>query len=368
MKRHEILLLSAIIVIIIISFIGSKGELVENLGIPVGVGLDIEKSGNFKTYSLPFLTYLFDENTVASEPFLGKASNIPETRENRQLESPKKTLIGLNRIFIFSEDFARDGIKNFIEINVNNSQINDRCLCVVCSGKAEDMLMFKPTGYSSSAEFLEGMTKDLQQFNFFSMQFTLMDLIVRIDAEGRNFLLPYIIIDNNKIKTTGLAIFNKDKMVGIANIDETRVINILKENNVNGILTLQASPNQYISSYTSSKRKIKCTKLGDAYSFTIDLKLKGNIISNQLYRDLYISKTVQRKFEADMEKYVENLCNQEINKITKEYKTDVLDLGRVAASKYGKDTGADWNKVICKSSIKVNVRFTADTEGRGSLY
>jgi hypothetical protein len=178
---------------------------------------------------------------------------------------------------------------------MHNAQINDRCLCVVCSGKAEDLLKFKPTGYSSSAEFLDGMAKDLQQFNFFSLQYTLMDLIVRIDAEGRNSLLPYVIVENNKIKTTGMAIFNKDKMVGVANIDEARVINILKENNVNGILTLQASPKQYISSYTSSKRKIKCTKLSDAYNFTIDLKLKGNIISNQLYKDLYINKTVQKK-------------------------------------------------------------------------
>lgn len=368
MKKREIFLLSAIIIIIVISFIGAQGELVENLGIPIGVGIDIDQSEGYKKYSLPFLMYLFQDDTVDSEIFLGKATTIPQTRESRQLESPKKTLVALNKIFILSEDTARDGIKNFTEINLNNPQMNDRSLCVVCAGKTESLLNFKPKGYSSSAEFIEGMVKDLHQFNFFSMQYSVMDIIVRLNAEGRNILLPYVVIEDDKIKTNGLAIFRKDKMVGIANINETRIINILKEDNVKGILNLQKSPNEYIDCYTYSKQKAKCSRdSAGNYSFTIDLKLYGNTIANQLYKNLNSDANTQKKFEKDMSAYMEKICNEEIQKINKEYKTDVLDLGRVASSKYGKGTDTDWNKVVCNSPIKINVDFSLDTEGRGSI-
>ncbi|WP_369700401.1 hypothetical protein [Clostridium estertheticum] len=45
----------------------------------------------------------------------------------------------------------------------------------------------------------------------------------------------------------------------------------------------------------------------------------------------------------------------------------MLDLGRIAVAKYGRSKGTDWDKVISNSDIKVNVKFTVDTQGRGSF-
>ncbi|MBW9154072.1 Ger(x)C family spore germination C-terminal domain-containing protein [Clostridium estertheticum] len=56
-----------------------------------------------------------------------------------------------------------------------------------------------------------------------------------------------------------------------------------------------------------------------------------------------------------------------ISKNKCQYKTDILDLGRIAVAKYGRSKGTDWDKVISNSDIKVNVKFTVDTQGRGSF-
>jgi Ger(x)C family germination protein len=366
MKKSKILLFLASIFILLISFIGSQGELVENLELLAGVGADIEKDDGETTYVVPLLTYSAGTGEELVPSILtGEGYSIGETREDRQLESDKKLTLGVGRVYIISEEAARNGIREFLDINMNNAFYNDRTVCVVCKGKAKDMLSYKIPGFASSVEFIEGMIKNLKEFNFFSMQYTTNDMIVRIDAEGRQLLLPYIEIVENKIKTTGIAIFKNDKMIGKANIREAKVINMLKENNVRGMITLQQDSKQYINVFCKSKKKIKCTREDDKYKFSIDLKVSGEIISNELYRNVNTKKKYMKNLEEDLKKSIENQCNSVINDINSKYGVDMLDLGRVAAAKYGRNTGKDWDKIISNSEVKVNVKVKIKSLGRG---
>ena len=367
MNRSKIFIIITMLLVIIIAGIGSKAEMVENLGIVVGVGNDVEKKGSDITYSVPFLLYTFEsKDKITTRVLTGKGRSIGETRETRQLISGKRLLIGLSKVFIFSQDVSEVGIKNILDVNHNNPDVNDRVLCIVCKGKAEDVLKYPVSGFQSSAEFIDGMVKNLQEYNFFPQQYTLMDLFVRAKTEGRNSLLPYVEIKDNNIETTGLAIFKKDKMVAKADMSETKIINMLKENNVKGMLTLQ-SGSKYIDCYTTAKNMITCSKEDGKYKFVINLNLIGNIVSNELYDNIETDPKVMKRFEDDMTNYVKKMSNGSINNIKSKYKTDVLDLGRIAAAKYGKGTGTDWDEVICNSDIMVNVKFAVEGEGRGDF-
>lgn len=367
MEKSKFFIMIIIILILGIVSTGEKGELVENLEIPVGIGNDLEKSSGFTNYNVSILTYAFEEGgNVTSALLSGKAKSIGETREIRQVKSGKKYLLGLERVFVTSEEVAKNGMKDLIDIWLNNPQLNDRSLCVVCKGSPEDIFKYKIKGYTTSADFIEGMVKSLTQFNFFPMQYSVTDLIVRMDAEGRNAVLPYIELKENGIETTGLAIFKKDKMVGKADLQETRVINILKDTNTKGMLTIQKSPTEYINFYATSKRKVKCYKEGEKFKFVIDLTLNGSIVSNELYKKLYDDSKVLKEFEEDMQKSVEKMCNDSVNKIKFTYQTDVLGLGKFAAAKYGRHTGVDWNEIVCKSDININVKVRVVDQGRGN--
>lgn len=367
--NNKIFIYLIIVVIFLYAFIGPKGELVENLEIPIGIGYDLKTEvENAVTYSAPIAAYLFETEEVDSEILVGKASSIGETRESRQLESSKSFLLGIERVFLFNEQYAEYGIGTVIDILLNNPQINDRAFALVCKEKAEDILRHKIKGYANSAEFIEGLMKNSKQFNFFpEHQSSLMDVFVRVDAEGRNTLLPYIELKNKNIELTGYAIFKDDKMVLKTNIEEAKIINILKENKVKGMLTIQDNPKNYINYYAESKRKVKCYKENDKLKFVIDLSLNGPIVNNTLYLNLVSDPNVLKKFTKDMEENLKETCQSFINnKIKGEYKVDVLDLGRVAAAKYGRGKNIDWNKVIPQSIIEVNVKVKVDTEGRGN--
>ncbi|WP_406541043.1 Ger(x)C family spore germination C-terminal domain-containing protein [Clostridium ljungdahlii] len=76
-------------------------------------------------------------------------------------------------------------------------------------------------------------------------------------------------------------------MIAKTNVKEAKIINLLKENNVKGILTLQQNSKKYIDFYATSRRKVKCYRENGNYKFIINLDLKGDIISNELYKNMY---------------------------------------------------------------------------------
>ena len=367
MEKTKFFIIIIIMVLIGFCSIGEKGELVENLEIPAAIGNDLEKTTGLNSYKVSILTYQFEEGgNITSSILSGNAKSVGETRETRQIKSGKVYLLGLERIFLNSEEIAKNGMRDLIDIWLNNPQINDRSLCVICKGKTEEIFKYKVNGYATSADFIEGMVKSLRQFNFFPEQYSVIDLIVRMDAEGRNIILPYIELKENGIETTGLALFKGDKMIAKTDMQEARIINILRDTNLKGMFTIQKSPTEYINFYATSKRKVKCYKDGEKFKFIIDLDLKGSIVSNELYKKLYDDSKVLKEFEVDMQKSVEKMCNDSVNKIKCAYKTDVLGLGKFAAAKYGRHTGIDWNEIVCKSDIKINVKVKVTTQGRGN--
>ena len=101
------------------------------------------------------------------------------------------------------------------------------------------------------------------------------------------------------------------------------------------------------------------------YKFTINLNIRAEVISNEVYKKMYDKEENIKLFEQDMKALVEKQCNDLINDIKGKYQTDILDLGRVAIAKYGRETGEDWDKVVSQSEILVKVKVKVTGLGRG---
>lgn len=371
MTRKKFLFLTVmffICSIFIYSFSGSKGDLVENLNIPVAVGCDLKESSmDDLSYKITISTYVIDDSeNVFSESFTGIEKSIGETRSNRQIKSSKKFLFGVERIFLLSETYSKYGIRTLLDIVLNTPHASEKVNMVVCDGTAEDILKLKIKGYATPGEFIDGLIKNSSQYNFFSNSYTIMDAFKKVDAEGFNITLPYIEVKDQNVELTGLAIFNKDKMVAKTNLDEAKVINLLRENGVKCMMTIQKSPEKYINYYAKSQRKVHCYKTGDKYRFIIDLNLSGAISSNTLYKDLNSDLKVLQEFTSDMENQILSTCNNYILTAKSKYDVDIFNLGSVGAARYGRQTGIDWNKVFSDADIEIRVKVKVDNQGRGS--
>ena len=182
----------------------------------------------------------------------------------------QKFIQGHERVVLVSENYARYGLRTLIDDRFRNSETNDIAYMAVCKGKSEDYLKYKVKGYNSSSEYIEGLIEASVDYNFFSDNYKLIDSFVRIGAEGRNLVLPYIEITEEGIELTGMAIFKEDKLIKLADIKESRMINLLANDNVSGTISLQESPKAYIDfDSKTDRRKVKCYRQGDKYKFIL---------------------------------------------------------------------------------------------------
>ena len=375
------IIISMFLMAIIVSVYAEKLKVapMEQLNIGAGFGYDINKelNGNVQ-YSIPFTIYDFkkkgkggtrstvekDEITEqGSSNIKAKASSIGEIREQRQLNSSKPIIIGTEKIAIISEEAANYGILNIINILFSNAKTNDRGIFSVCKGKAEDILRFEIEGYPSSADYMGGIIQSATDYNFLSKNYTLMDIYVALNSEGENLVLPYLEIKDKNIDFKGMALFKGNKMAYVLPMEESKIMNMLREQKGKGILSLQEGPAEYINYDAMVKRKVKCNKTEGKYEFSIDLDFQGDIINNTLYKD--IKKENESEFEKFMGKKIERMCYDFLGKMQNIYKIDCLNLGMVAAAKYGRETGVDWNEEVCNADIKVNIKVKIDKIGIG---
>lgn len=368
-NRFKILIIPMLLLITIVYLnAGVDVAPVEEIDVVTGVGVDIEeKSKDNILYKVSISRQIFQEEKTLSDVVDGNGKTLLSTREDRQKKSNKKFVLGLEKVIILSEEFARYSIRTFINTTFTNPHINDKTWLIVCNGKAIDMLKFKVFGYPSSSDYMEGIIKNAKHYNFFPENYKLVDSYVRIDAEGRELSVPYVEIKDGYVEITGMALFKKDKMVTKIGLEEARIMSILKEKHSHGILSILKNPKEYIDYLAKVKRKAKCNKTGDKYEFTIDLDFAGDITCNELYGDFLKKPNENKKFQSDMEKEIEKMCYNFLEKMQKEYKVDCLELGRVAAAKYGRNPETDWNEIVSNSDIKVNVKVNINRYGRGDF-
>lgn len=368
-KSKYLLILLCILLFALFSAGLKSNEPVEDVEIITGVGNDMERnnSGVIK-YSIPMSVYLFkNDNTIESDTRMGEAYTVPETRENRQLIEDKQNILGLEKLYIFSEEQSRNGLLPCMEILLRNPNINDKGYVVVCKGKAYDILNLRVKGYPSSADYLEGLLKNSIFQNFYSEKNKLSDTYLNILSEGENTAMPYIEIKNGKIAMSGMALFNKDKMTAMLDIKDAKLLNILREDAGQGILTIAKNSEGNFSLYSKVKRKVIASKQDGKYKYIINLKFTGDVIYNQQYKNFLKDANEIKIIESDMEKSIQKSCMQFIKKAQQDYKIDCLSLGKYAAAKYGRHKGINWDEVFSNADIEVKVKVKIERTGRGQF-
>lgn len=350
---------------------GLKGQQpAEDLEVVTGFGADIEKMQDSQIlYTAPSSIYIFgDGEKISSTIRKGEAFTPGETREDRQLISNKQYIHGLEKVYIISENMATYGLKAPMEIFFRNPYTNDSGYVAICHGKPEEILKYRVEGYPSSSDYIEGMLRNANRYSFFPSYYKISDAFLSLISEGKNITLPYINIVNDQLRMTDLCIFKKDKMIGKLNIDDAKIFNMLNETDGRGMVKLQTSPNQYLNYYAKVKRKVKVSKVDNKYKFLIELKFTGDIVSNTLYTDVINKENTNKEIQIRLENTIKSSCEYLIEKMKNQYKVDFFQLGQYAAAKYGRQEGIDWDEVVSKSDIQVNVKVQIDKAGRGDYF
>jgi len=175
---------------------------------------------------------------------------------------------------------------------------------------------------------------------------------------------------DTKYQLDGLAIFKDNKLQGYLNEEESKTYNILKNKINNTILTTKCDDNKYMTTeIIDSKSEINVKK----NNIKIKIKLSGNLNEYHCNKPLDKTKTI-KDIEKKFEKEVTNTLTSNINKIRKEYNSDIfgfLDkLYRTDYNKY-KDIKNNWYKSTYQNidiSITSDVSIISKGKVTGTIY
>lgn len=367
-KSYKYIIMMLVIIFYIINLAIIKKPVVEDIEIISGLGYDVEKVGEESPiYKTSFSSYVYSPlEKRYSTTKEGKGKTIVEAIEDRQKYMNKFYVSGFEEAVVISSRYAENGIRSLLDERARNFSTNDLAFVAVYDGDVKKLFEKNIRGYDNMGEYIGGLVQKSKGSNFFSDNYKVIDMIVRMDSEGRTLILPHIREVEDTVEIDGLVAFKDGKLKVKLNMDEARILSLLRETNVTGILSIYEDSKNFTDMSVTSKRKAKCYKQGESYNFVINIELQGKMVTNQMYSNFLYDIDSKEKVEKEFSENIEVMANRFIQEMQNNYKLDLLDLGRVAAAKYGRRKDIDWDKVISNSKIQVKVKTNIENPGRGN--
>lgn len=370
-KRYSSLIL-LILSLIILSELYKNYQFsqIEDIDFVAGVGYDIDATMDKKIYSVPVLVYDFSKSGSASANLLEAKGETPvEARVNRQLHSGRKFTLGTEKVYVFSKKVSLDGIAVPLDGLMKNNQVSNDALIITTSNDPKEVLTTKIPGYSTAPDYILGLVKSLEAYSYFSSKQSLFTAYIQNSTEGCKFIAPNMDIINDKIYFTSMSVFDKGKLVASIPLSSMKYINTLRNNKGSGIATFSLDDINLLTFTIKFKRKIDCTKNNDGtFNFNINIDVKGSLSNNNTSIIKANSLPSEKKqLEKKIASYMESNLTDFINDMKSDYKMDLLNLGYVAAAKYGRHKVTNWDEEILKSSININVDFKINKFGLGRI-
>lgn len=364
----QVIKILSFIIIIPIMFSGCYNmRAQEELGIVIGLGYDIENQGVGYKYRDTLETFTFKgERKIEHEALSGRSKSIYSTVNELQVQFNKKWILGTEIVYLISEERARYGIKDIIDGQIRDPMRRVIAAIAVSGEPARDVYKMNPTSASTMAEQIRGILNFTYVQNFFPTNNEASEALKMYYQEGRKIVIPYMEVKEERFQVAGLALFKEDKMIKKVSLDEARLMNILRNNDGSGYLSINTpESNEYYEAYfkNRNKLKVKVLKEDNHLKYDIFVTLIGDLKVDTIDKKLITKKEVkdiEKAFAEDLQKKLEI----ELGKMQKEYQTDWIDLGKYAAAKYGRQGNYDSDKAFCNAVINVHVNTKISSIGQ----
>lgn len=295
---------------------------------------------------------------------------IGNARGQKPYSSPGIYSAGVAAVIIFGEDLARTGLNNIVEALFRGAQIPKTENFAVAEGRGENILRAPIKDYSNMGEYLKGVLKQSEKRGFIP-SITMYQFGVNRSSPGKNPIMPILSIKDKKVEVTGTAIFKEDKMIGKANLDETRSLIILRGIKASGNIPYIIKKDEQIMDKgsvdvsTCSGRKVKVKRNGDQFSFLITVCLEGSLVEHQFNKNFIKNTDLRKLIENQIAADTKSDCIKFIEKMQQEYKVDCIDINKYILAKWRKEfkDQVDQEGFIEKLDIKVNVKMKLKNVG-----
>ena len=306
--------------------------------------------------------------------YTGKGTTLYSAFKDIGLISPKEIYIGSFSVLILSEDIAREGIENVVDLFLRYPSSRKSFYIVISKDKAQDVLkIMTPLANFPSQNISNNLSSstDLQGI-IGKVSFNKLLSILVQDGIDPVINTIKVIGDEEKgskqsnlestkpktyVKLDNLAIFKNYKLVNIANRNESIGINFINGNVKETYLKLNYNDGYVVIDTNKIKTNIE-TKLDNKPKINITIKGEAKIIECNGNIDLEDYKTIE-KLQKLSNKKIEKIVNQGIS-LAKKNNSDIFGFGLKFSKEcpnYFKKNKNNWDKIFKNLDIDTNIKI-----------
>ncbi|MEH6941609.1 Ger(x)C family spore germination protein [Bacillus sp. JJ722] len=338
---------------------------IEEISVLTGVGIDLSKKKNeieftaqtlipSKTENLS-LTYL--NTTVTSKTVHNALRDValsikPVNSNHQRIVLLNEEVVKKDQIIVFLSQFLRDN--------------DTRRSCLIFITKLPTIQILD---YSKGSSVPSNDLFELQKNNFRTDKLlpsvTLGTVFNHLESD-RNFAIQLVNLKENRLVLDGAAVMKKGKVIDNINTSEIQALNWIDGEVKGGIIEIRKNKQTLgVEILKELSRNVETTINKGQLSIHIDEKYTGRFSEGwdpKKKGDKKYINSIEKLAEKEVKKDVEKL----INKMQKEYKTNISTLGemvRIQHPEFWKENKKNWDKIFSSAKITFNLEMQIPDTG-----
>ncbi|TCS93078.1 Ger(x)C family spore germination protein [Hazenella coriacea] len=298
----------------------------------------------------------------AMQLFSSQARTVSEAISKISETTSSPFFFGHAQTILFSEEQARKGVGGVLDVLRRSPGVRRGILPVVHSGPAKKGLESETKLEQVPTVYLKDMIENNIRLGQYS-ETTLGKMMIDIsNFDFRHPVLNYMSSMKNGYNWEGLAVFEKDQMLGVLERNESNILLHIREQKRgwNIVAPCTNAHNHVQFQPDRASRSIQFTK---DRRIVVDVELEGTVIEKGCslhLDDVKASRRVGQQVAQEYEKHAKSL----LQKLQKEYQVDSLYLGNYLHAYYPQE----WKKLNWKEdfpNIPVQINYHVIIRGTG---
>lgn len=275
----------------------------------------------------------------------------------------KRGYWGHTRVLIVSEEIAREDITEAVSFFHQDAEARGDLYVIVSRGYSAREIMNSGIPYGDVLS--ESLAQGLENSKFVSEipETRLYTLSQDLKSSKVSPVLPAVTllsIDDKKVPVLrGAAVFQKSRMVGFLDEEETKAMLFLKNEIEGGVLVTKAGKTRVSLEIKDNNTKIKVKTEGDRLIIDITVQTKAiidEVIGNLEFSDIEMLDEIKRLSEEQLKSKLEKIIDK-----ARYYRTDIFGFGQ----KIYEDNPGKWNEISDDYETefaKIDVNLTVKVE------
>ncbi|MBV7274689.1 Ger(x)C family spore germination protein [Clostridiaceae bacterium UIB06] len=349
MKKVKSILLSSMIFLNSILFTGCWNyRETDKLSIVAGAAIDKDKSGEI-SMTAEILEFSNERESKASPRRVTiKGKTVFDAARNGVSVIGRKLYWSHAKVFIVSEQVAREGILKVVDWIVRDSETRANINILVAKGHSAKEILKCPRDKNEARSFQLERAIVNQRSTSKATRIQAWEIVNNMSHKGVSVIVPVVELESEIGKegpnVVGTAIFKKDKLVGFLNGEETKDM-LFVQNKVKGgvLVRVEGKSNKEIPvslEIFNSKTKVKPVIYDNNITFNININITAAIDEIGGSKD-FIDESGRKELEESFENMLKSRIERLIARMQKEYNADIFGLG----IKLKEDNPKEWKKI-----------------------